>query len=103
MPNTTTTQATTPKATLKQINYLKALATRTGTSFTYPHTRSEASAEIQRLRSIKSTGRTFAELATDPNAPAAASDPPTAGGLASDFQDFEVDGYGSTATWSRLL
>jgi len=101
MPNPTTAHSATPKATLKQINYLKALANRTGTSFTYPHTRSEASAEIQRLRNINGTGRTFAELATDPNAPAAAWDPPAARGLASDFQDFELDGYGSDCRWSQ--
>jgi hypothetical protein len=38
----------------KQLTYLKALAQRTGTSFAYPQTRSEASREIERLRALPS-------------------------------------------------
>jgi hypothetical protein len=99
MPNTTTTSQN-RKPTLKQVNYLKALANRTGTSFTYPQSASEASAEIKRLKTIKNTGRTFAELATNRDAPDAAWDLPRANGLSSEIQDFEVDGYGSSAHWA---
>jgi hypothetical protein len=38
--------------TPKQLAYLKALAQRTATSFAYPHDRSEASREIERLRQL---------------------------------------------------
>jgi hypothetical protein len=99
MPNTTTTSQN-RKPTLKQVNYLKVLATRTGTSFTYPKTSSQASAEIKRLQQIKSRGSSFAELASGRNAAAAAWDIPVAEGRACDIQDFEIDGYGSSARWA---
>ena len=44
----------------RQLNYLKALAKRTGQTFAYPHTSAEASAEIRRLKAVKPTGFTFA-------------------------------------------
>jgi hypothetical protein len=99
MPNTTTTSQN-HKPTLKQVNYLKALAARSGTSFTYPKTSSDASAEIKRLQQIKSRGSSFAELATARNAAAAAWDTPATEGRACDIQDFEIDGYGSSARWA---
>jgi hypothetical protein len=43
---------TTSPPTPKQLAYLKALAARSATSFTYPHSRSEASREIERLRQL---------------------------------------------------
>jgi hypothetical protein len=99
MPNTTPTSQN-RKPTLKQINYLKVLATRTGTTFTYPKTASQASAEINRLQQMKSRGSSFAELATARNAAAAAWDTPATEGRACDIQDFEIDGYGSSARWA---
>jgi hypothetical protein len=42
----------------KQLAYLKALAQRTATSFTYPHDRAEATREIERLRRLPAAGRT---------------------------------------------
>ena len=42
----------------KQLAYLKALAQRTATSFTYPRDRAEASREIERLRRLPAAGRT---------------------------------------------
>ena len=38
------------KPTSRQLNYLRALANRTGQTFTYPRTRREASREIERLK-----------------------------------------------------
>jgi hypothetical protein len=97
MPNTTATQTNHP-ATLRQINYLKALAARTGTSFTYPKTSRDASAEIKRLKAINSTGTTFAELATGPNCTPLSPDGPHTNGSA--VHDFEITGYGSSARWA---
>ncbi len=41
------------KPTAKQLAYLKSLATKTATTFAYPQTRAEASAEIKRLQHHK--------------------------------------------------
>jgi hypothetical protein len=43
------------KPTSKQLAYLRALAERTGTTFTPPTTSSEASSEIRRLRALPSS------------------------------------------------
>ena len=42
---------TAARPTSKQLAYLRSLAQRTGETFTYPHTKAQASAEIRRLRS----------------------------------------------------
>ena len=86
-------------ATPRQLNYLKALAKRTGQTFTWPNTSSAASREITRLKAITSTGFTFAELRDEEQARALHGDPPLAYGTA--VRDDEIQGYGSTATWSR--
>jgi hypothetical protein len=86
-----------PKATQRQHAYLRALARRTGTSFTYPSTAAEASREIRRLKAIGNGGFTFAEIE-----PKDHIDP--SGGLSltdgAAIQAHEIQGYGSTATWS---
>ena len=48
--------------TFKQLRYLRTLAGRAGQTFATPRTRAQASAEIRRLKSVRSTGFTFAEL-----------------------------------------
>ena len=85
---------TTKRATAKQIAYLKALAERTATTFTYPRTSSEASREIDRLRNRKplsaqerSIERYDLDRDRDVLAPATA------------VRDEEIVGYGSSATW----
>lgn len=83
----------------RQLGYLRSLARRTGTSFTYPQTRAQASREIQRLEAIASTGFTFAELEAENQARELNGDLPLTYGTA--IRDHEIDGYGSTATWSR--
>jgi len=45
------------KPTPKQLRYLRLLADRTGTSFAYPATITDASAEITRLTKLPATGR----------------------------------------------
>ena len=89
----------TPKApSARQLNYLKALANRTGQTFTYPTTSSDASREIQRLKTVRPTSRVElelerADLAAEQTARDANCDVP--------IHRSEIEGYGSTATWSR--
>ncbi len=40
------------RPTSRQLSYLRSLANQTGQTFTYPQTKTQASAEIQRLTSI---------------------------------------------------
>jgi len=72
--------------TQRQLRYLRVLAARTGTTFTYPASRAKASGEIRRLRAISPAPRVTHED-TDPVIYATAVQPE------------EVDGYGSSATW----
>ncbi len=83
----------------RQLGYLRSLARRTGTTFTYPQTRAQASREIQRLKAIASTGFTFAELQAENQARELNGDQSLTYGTA--VRENEIDGYGSTATWSR--
>lgn len=85
--------------TTRQINYLKALAKRTGQTFTWPKTSSAASREITRLKTVTSTGFTFAELHAEAQARALHGDAPLQYSPA--IRDDEIKGYGSTATWSH--
>jgi hypothetical protein len=80
----------------RQLNYLKALAERTGKTFTWPQTSYQASREIARLkRTPQSTPMELAiEQLDDRTLCEAAED-------AAAIHDFEVLGYGSTATWSQ--
>ena len=82
----------------RQLNYLKALANRTGQTFTYPTTSSDASREIQRLKTVRPTSRVELDLErldliAEQAAPEANCDVP--------IHRSEIEGYGSTATWSR--
>jgi hypothetical protein len=89
-----------PKPTQRQHAYLRALARRTGTSFTYPSTEAEASREIQRLKAIRSGGFSFAEIQAKDHA-----DP--RGGLSltdgAAIRPDEIEGYGSNARWSHQM
>ena len=89
----------TPKPpSARQLSYLKALANRTGQTFKYPKTSSDASREIQRLKTLRPTSRVELELErldlpAEQAAREASCDVP--------IRRSEVEGYGSTATWSR--
>ena len=83
---------TTNRPSAQQLAYLRSLAERTGTSFSYPTTKSDASAEIKRLKAINGRGHTFAEQAAQGDH----SDIPTRNGAA--IRDFEVTGHGSAAS-----
>jgi hypothetical protein len=86
------------KPTAKQLHYLRDLALRTGQSFAYPETSAEASREIDRLKGAARTpvadrrrerlavGREMAERF---------------GGSAAIDLERELEGWGSTAGWSR--
>jgi hypothetical protein len=100
MPTTPHQEASmTPKPpSARQLNYLKALANRTGQTFTYPRTSRDASREIQRLKTVRPTSRIELELerldvASEQAARQVNCDVPIHSG--------EIEGYGSTATWSR--
>ncbi len=87
MTSTTTDNA----PTQRQLRYLKTLAERTGTSFTYPQNRRAAHREIERLRSVKANNsapfRRERSIATDPLVYATA------------VNDSEISGFGSSAHW----
>lgn len=77
----------------RQLGYLKSLAAQTGTSFTYPKTRGQASREIERLLALKESG--YAPLPTP--ADDRTSDPV----YATAVQPGEVVGFGAAASWRK--
>ena len=81
------------RPTGKQQRYLRSLAQKTGTSFTPPATKAEASREIERLKKLSASPRH--ERAEDRKAVVRAR----RGGSAA-VRRSEVSGYGSTATWA---
>ena len=85
---------TEPPPSFKQLRYLRTLASRAGQTFATPHTRAEASAEIRRLKSVRSAGFTFAERQEEQAAREVHGD-------VAIVQGWEIAGHGSTATWSQ--
>jgi len=77
-------------ATTKQLSYLRQLALQTGTTFSLPRTRRQASCEIQRLKGLKASGGTYLE------APRRDLDPAEEP-YATEQKPGEVTGYGSSA------
>jgi hypothetical protein len=101
MPTTPQQEASmTPEPpSARQLNYLRALAHRTGQTFTYPKTSRDASREIQRLKTVCPSSRIDIEferrdLTAEQAARGANCDVPV-------NLDTEVAGHGSTATWSQ--
>ena len=82
--------------TAKQLAFLRALAQRTGETFTYPRTRAQASEEIRRLQQRKPSNRVERFL----DRRDVAGDIQTGAGDAVRFGDDEVQGYGSGARWA---
>jgi len=74
----------------RQLRYLRVLAGKTGTTFAYPTTRAQASAQIDRLRTLE-----------DEPAPRLDAGDLDAGELsyATAVHASEVSGFGSSATW----
>jgi hypothetical protein len=82
----------------RQLAYLRALAQRTGQTFTWPATRAQASREIRRLRSAVPSSRVERAIEEQDWAGEAAArecncDVP--------IRPEELQGYGSSATWRR--
>ena len=82
--------------TAKQLAFLRALAQRTGETFTYPRTRAQASNEIRRLQQRKPSNPlerfldrrdVVRDLQTPPRD-------------ATRVRDSEITGYGSSARWA---
>ena len=82
------------RPTAKQLAYLRALADRTGQTFAYPKTASQASREIRRLLKQKPSGRV--ERAIERREIA---DQIARGQYGTAPAVDEIDGYGSNATW----
>lgn len=83
--------STEPAPTARQLRYLRNLAVRTGTTFTYPATRSDASHEIARLRGLGSDPATHSLEGRGPDAESLV--------YATAPHPSEISGFGSSATW----
>jgi hypothetical protein len=94
----TISSATSNGPTSRQLQFLRSLAEQTGTSFTPPKTRTQASSEIKRLLALKEAGHV--ELAIRPSD---VDTKPVDNGLvyATGVQPGEVFGFGSTASWRK--
>jgi hypothetical protein len=82
----------------RQLNYLRLLADRTGQTFTWPHSKAQASQEIQRLRHTRPStalerGIERLDLQSEQAARQANCDVPV------DLS--EITGHGSNCTWSQ--
>jgi Protein of unknown function (DUF3072) len=86
------------KPTHKQLAYLKSLAEQTGTTFTYPTTSAQASAEIRRLQAQprSSAGERTRERRDIARGLAERPDDAAALRIGRD-----VRGYGSSARWAH--
>jgi hypothetical protein len=82
--------------TRRQLNYLKALAERTGQTFKWPSSSAAASLEIQRLKNTRASTELerAIERFGDTQAIEAAQD-------ATVIHGFEIVGYGSNCRWSH--
>jgi len=88
MSSHTSTRSTAPKA--GQLSYLRALALQTGTTFTPPETRQQASCEIDRLKGLKASRGRHLEVPRHDLDPAEQP-------YATEQKPGETIGYGSTA------
>lgn len=83
--------------TAKQLAYLRTLAERTGRTFISPRTSRQASVEIRKLKAAKPDTLLERRLERKDVADAIATGPVDSSRVRSD----EIEGWGSTATWSR--
>jgi hypothetical protein len=86
----TSTHDTSPSS--RQLRYLRALAEQTGTTFTYPTTRAQASCEIQRLVKLKSGADRL---------PLDLPDNDESLHYATEVHSDEVSGHGVSAKWAN--
>ena len=81
----------------KQLAYLRALAERTGQTFTPPRTSRDASTEIRRLKAAPAESRLERRIERNEIADAIHTGAQDSVRLTRN----EVTGYGSSATWSQ--
>jgi hypothetical protein len=93
----TSTRKRVDRPTNRQLAYLRSLASRTGRTFAYPHTRRQASREIQRLKQAQASTRTDRSIERKDIADAIARGPADAAAVRPD----EVAGFGSNCRWSH--
>jgi hypothetical protein len=101
-PGRPTSSTTIPKGvevkpTRKQLPYLKGLADSTGTTFAYPATRAEASAEIKRLQTRPRSGADDVRRERRAVQRDLQTRPPDATAV----RERDVRGYGSSARWAH--
>ena len=80
--------------TARQLRYLRRLAEQTGTTFTTPATRRQASQQIERLKQRSRSAGFERREDRKVVSRGLAQDQP-----ASSVRDDEISGYGSSATW----
>jgi hypothetical protein len=80
-------------ATPKQVAYLRSLALQTGTTFSLPRTRRQASCEIERMKELKATRGRHVEAPRGTN--------PAEEPYATAVHPSEVSGFGSNCQWSN--
>ena len=78
--------------TPKQLRYLRFLAEKTGTSFTYPSSFAQASQELDRLERLKRERSTYREAREVDEGQLT---------YATAVHSSEVSGFGSSASWRR--
>jgi hypothetical protein len=88
---------TTSKPTARQLAYLKALAQRTGQTFTYPKTIADASAEIARLKGTPPSSRLERRIEHK----LIADQIQSGAGDATRVREDEISGRGATASWAH--
>jgi hypothetical protein len=96
-PNTSHNAPHAPKATPKQLKYLRVLADKTGTSFAYPKTINDARTEITRLKALPGSSNGDAQRERH----AVQRDLQTRPDDATAVRERDVTGYGSTARWAH--
>jgi hypothetical protein len=74
-----------------QLRYLRGLAEQTGTTFSLPRTRAQASSEIERLKQLKASGGRHRESPREAD--------PGEEPYATAVDPSEVSGFGSQASW----
>lgn len=83
--------------TRRQLAYLRGLANRTGQTFAYPRTASHANREIRRLKNAQPSSHVERAVERKQIADAIAAGPEDA----SRVREAEIEGFGSSATWSE--
>ena len=91
-------QTSSPAPTAKQQSYLRRLALERGVSFTPPRTKAEASRQIDALQKGRRPEPASDQLREKR---AVQADMATRRGGSARVREHELEGHGSTATWSE--